>query len=468
MDTHKVLASECIMNLRKRVIFAVLGLSTLVAGANVALAARTAKASRPDFTQGDKIPEGCTHDWTLGPTGMRGWVYCDTHTTTDARQIKVTRVETGSPAHGAVKVGDVILGVHDKLFDHDARILFGKAITRAEKAENQGRLPLTLWRDGKTMEVAIPLEVMGSYSPTAPFDCSKSQRILDKGCAALAKKMKAKPIDGSLISRALNATLLLASGNPAYLPVVREQAKLLSQYDQPDGVVTWNYGFVNIFLAEYVLATGDRTYVDEGLKRITKMAVDGQGLVGSYGHKFADLKTKRLSGYGMMNSPGLLLTYSMVLAQRAGVDVLGLDKAIDKSTTFLKFYVGKGAIPYGDHNPWIETHDDNGKCGLATVLFDHQDNTAATEFYSRMSVADHGVRRDEGHTGNYFNMTWALPGVVRSGPHASGAWIDEFGWYYDLARRWDGTFLYQGAPEPRPQVYDNWESTGSYLLGFTY
>ena len=85
-----------------------------------------------------------------------------------------------------------------------------------------------------------------------------------------------------------------------------------------------------------------------------------------------------------------------------------------------------------------------------------------------MSVADHGVRRDEGHTGNFFNMTWALPGVVRSGPHASGAWIEEFGWYYDLARRWDGTFLYQGAPTPRPESYNNWESTGAYLLGFTY
>ncbi|NQV31485.1 MAG: HEAT repeat domain-containing protein, partial [Phycisphaeraceae bacterium] len=439
----------------------------LVIHAHVALAARPAKVACPDFTQGDKIPEGWTHDWTLGPTGMRGWIYCDTHTTTDSRQIKVTKVEKGSPADGVVQVGDVILGVHGKLFDHDARILFGKAITKAEKTENQGHLALTIWRNGNTTQVAIQLEVMGSYSPTAPFNCSKSNKILDKACAALANKMKANPTDGSLISRALNATLLLASGDPEYLPVVKEQAKLLSQYNQSSGVITWNYGFVNIFLGEYVLATGDRTYVDEGLKRITKMAVDGQGLVGSYGHKFADLKTKRLSGYGMMNSPGLLLTYSMVLAQRAGVDVPGLDKAIDKSTTFLKFYVGKGAIPYGDHNPWIETHDDNGKCGLATVLFDHQGNADATEFYSRMSVADHGVRRDEGHTGNYFNMTWALPGVVRSGPHASGAWLAEFGWYYDLARRWDGTFLYQGAPEPRPQVYDNWESTGSYLLGFT-
>ena len=449
-------------------IFMAFGIFILLAGANVALAARPAKAKCPDFTKGDKIPEGWTHDWALGPTGMRGWIYCDTHTTTGSRQIKVTKVEKGSPAGGVLEVGDVILGVHGKPFDDDARMLFGKAITKAEKTENSGKLPLMVWRNGKTENIVVTIEPMGSYSSTAPFDCPKSKKILKKSCAALAKKMKANPTGGPLITRALNALLLLASGETAYLPVVKEQAKLLSQYDQSSGVRTWNYGFVNIFLGEYVLATGDRTYVDEGLKRITKMAVDGQSVVGSYGHGFIDEKTGRLGGYGMMNSPGLLLTYSMVLARRAGLDIPNLDNAINKSTSFLEFYVGKGAIPYGDHNPWIETHDDNGKCGLAAVLFDHQGNASATEFFSRMSVADHGPRRDEGHTGNYFNMTWAMPGVVRSGSHASGAWIEEFGWYYDLARRWDGTFVYQGAPEPRPQSYNNWESTGAYLLGYAY
>lgn len=449
-------------------IFVVFDIFIMLAGANDALAARPAKAKCPDFTKGDKIPDGWTHDWTLGPTGTRGWIYCDTHTTTGSRQIKITKVEKGSPAEGILEVGDVILGVYGKPFDDDARILFGKGITKAEKTENRGKLPVIRWRKSKTAQVVIQLQPMGSYSPTAPFNCPKSKKIIEQGCAALARKIKANPTGGPIITRALNATALLASGNPKYLPVVREQARLLSQYNQSKGVRTWNYGFVNIFLGEYVLATGDRTYVDEGLKRITKMAVDGQSVVGSWGHGFIDEKTGRLGGYGMMNSPGLLLTYSMVLAHRAGLNIPNLDKAINKSTSFLEFYVGKGAIPYGDHRPWIETHDDNGKCGLAAVLFDHQGNATATEFFSQMSVAAHGPPRDEGHTGNYFNMTWALPGVVRSGPHASGAWMEEFGWYYDLARRWDGTFVYQGAPEPRPQVYNSWDSTGAYLIGYTY
>ncbi|MDG2083385.1 MAG: DUF6288 domain-containing protein, partial [Planctomycetota bacterium] len=92
-------------------------------------------AQKPDLTQGGTVPEGWTHDWNLGPTGARGWIYCDKHVTTDARQILVTEVAAGSPADGKLKVGDVITGVTGKPIDDDARMLFGKAITAAESEE---------------------------------------------------------------------------------------------------------------------------------------------------------------------------------------------------------------------------------------------------------------------------------------------------------------------------------------------
>lgn len=434
----------------------------LFPGANVVSAAGV---KCPDLTQGEKIPKGWTHDWTLGPTGTRGWMYSDTGVTTDARQIQITKVEKGSPGDGVLEVGDVITGVRGKPFDDDPRILFGKAITEAEKKENRGELRLIRWRKGKTENVIVKLQVLGSYSATSPYNCPKSKRIIEQGCQAMAKKMKENP-KGNLITRALNATALLASGNPDYLPVIREQAKLLSQYNQSSGVRTWNYGYVNIFLAEYVLATGDRTYVDEGLKRITKMVVDGQSVVGSWGHGFTEGKAKRLGGYGMMNATGLPLTYSLVLARQAGLGSAELDNAIDKSERLLQFYTGKGSIPYGDHSPWMETHCNNGVNGMAAVLFDFLGNAKTTEFFSRMSVASHGAERDAGHTGNFFNMVWALPGVARSGPYATGAWIQEFGWHYDLARRWDGTFFYQGAPLAGTDSYNNWDCTGVYLIGY--
>ena len=133
----------------------------------------------PDLTQGGKRDQ--KHDWTLGPTGARGWMWGRGLETTDARQILITKVDKGSPGEGVLEVGDVILGVGGKPFDSDPRRALGQAITEAEKTDNKGLLNLIRWRKGTKEEVVVPLKVMGSYSDTAPFDCPKSKQILEQG-----------------------------------------------------------------------------------------------------------------------------------------------------------------------------------------------------------------------------------------------------------------------------------------------
>ena len=418
----------------------------------------------PDFTKGDAIPAKAKHDWNLGPTGLRGWMFCDQLVTSDARQIAVTKVEQGSPADGIVAVGDVLLGVGGKAFSYDPRTELGRAITAAETVAGGGKLALTRWRAGTTEEVVVTLPVLGSYSATAPFDCAKSQRILAQGCRVLAEKVALPAHDEDPIVRSLNALALLASGEAAYLPLVKREAEWAAGF-QSDSMQTWHYGYVTMLLAEYVLATGDQS-VMPGLRRLALAAARGQSAVGSWGHGFAT-PSGRLGGYGMMNSPGLPLTISLVLAREAGVKDPEVARAIELSARLLRFYIGKGAIPYGDHHPWIENHEDNGKCGMAAVLFNLLGEQNGAEFFSRMSIASHGPERDTGHTGNFFNILWSLPGVAQSGPQATGAWMDEFGaWYFDLARRWDGSFLHQGPPETDEDSYAGWDCTGGYLLAY--
>jgi len=418
----------------------------------------------PDFTQGDAIPAKAEHDWNLGPTGLRGWLFCDQMVTTDARQIAITQVENGSPADGVFLVGDVILGVGGKPFSYDPRTEFGRALTIAESEAGGGILKVTRWRAGKVEEVVVELPVLGSYGATAPYDCPKSKRILEQGCKALAEKVAMSPHQDDPIVRSLNALALLASGDPAWLPLVKKEAQWAAEFSS-GSMQTWHYGYVMILLAEYVLATGDTSLLP-GLRRLALEAANGQSAVGSWGHGFAR-PDGRLGGYGMMNSPGVPLTISLVLAREAGVKDPEVARAIELSARLLRFYIGKGAIPYGDHHPWIETHEDNGKCGMTAVLFDLLGEVKGAEFFSRMSVASHGPERDTGHTGNFFNILWAMPGVARSGPHATGAWMQEFGaWYFDLARRWDGTFLHQGPPEPDHDSYGGWDCTGGYLLAY--
>jgi len=436
----------------------------LAVPASVSAAAAKGNPANPDFTKGDAIPAKAKHDWNLGPTGLRGWMFCDQMVTTDARQIAITKVEKGSPADGILAVGDAILGVGGKPFSYDPRTEFGKALTTAETEAGGGKLAVTRWRAGKVEEVVIKLPVLGSYGATAPYDCPKSKRILEQGCKALAEKVAKSSRQDDPIVRSLNALALLASGDPAYLPLVKKEAQWAAGFSA-DSMQTWYYGYVMILLSEYVLATGDES-VMPGLRRLALEAAKGQSAVGSWGHGFAR-PDGRLGGYGMMNSPGVPLTIGLVLAREAGVKDPELPRAIELSARLLRFYIGKGAIPYGDHHPWIENHEDNGKCGMTAVLFNLLGEANGAEFFSRMSLASHGPERDTGHTGNYFNILWAMPGVAQSGPRATGAWMQEFGaWYFDLARRWDGTFLHQGPPETEDDSYGGWDCTGVYLLAY--
>ncbi len=418
----------------------------------------------PDFTKGDVVAKDGPHDWTLGPTGARGWIYTNHGHSGEARQILVTAVAKGSPAAAVLSVGDVILGVDGKSFSGDARIQFASAIGAAETEKGGGKLGLLRWRAGKSETVAVSLPVLGNYSATTPYDCSKSKRIFEQGCKSLAARMASPNYErANPIPRSMNALALLASGNKEWLPLVKREAEWAAGFST-ESFATWYYGYAMMFAAEYVIATGDQS-VMPGLKRLALEAANGQSAVGTWGHKFAN-PNGNLNGYGSMNQPGLTLMIGMVLARDAGVKDAVLDKAIARGAAFVRWYVDKGAVPYGDHSPY-PAHEDNGKCSSAAVLYDLLGDAGAAEFFAKMGTAAYS-EREQGHTGNYFNVLWALPGVARCGPLAIGAYMKEQAWYYDLARGWDGAFAYQGSPvgEEEHGKYTNWDCSGGYLLAY--
>jgi len=166
----------------------------------------------PDLTKGGTNFND--HAWTLGPTGARGWMWESYLETCNARQILVTEVDKRSPADGVLEVGDVILGLDGKLFDSDARKAFGRAITEAEKTDNKGTLKLIRWRKGTNANVTLKLQVMGSYSDTAPFDCPKSKKILEQGLRYLATRHFGGPSDEDVVDP-INYWFLRQQGHPS-------------------------------------------------------------------------------------------------------------------------------------------------------------------------------------------------------------------------------------------------------------
>ena len=281
----------------------------------------------PDLTQTSAVDRTLTYN--LGATGLRGWIYTrpanffesqQGRTTTASRQILVTHVGAKSPADGVMKVDDVILGAGGKLFTDDARKGMALAIQEAEKAANGGILKLTRWRAGKTEEVRLKLRVMGTYSDTAPYNCPKSKLIFDDACKVLEKE----PLKDNLWG-AVNGLALMATGNPDYLPRVREFARKMApptlKLELKDGMVIWDWGYRNLFLCEYYLLTGDK----EVLHAITEYTVSlakGQSMYGTFGHGIAPPSPEgKLHGsippYGPVNSAGLVATSQSSWARSA-------------------------------------------------------------------------------------------------------------------------------------------------------
>jgi Family of unknown function (DUF6288)/HEAT repeats len=415
----------------------------------------------PDLTK-DAQTVDRKETYNLGATGLRGWIYTKAannldaaqgRTTLASRQILVTHVGAASPADGVVKVDDVILGVDGKPFSDDARKSFALAIQQAETKARDGVLKLTVWRAGQTQDLSLKLAVMGTYSDTAPYKCDKSKLILENAIKVLEKEKMATNWTGSI-----QALALLSTGKPEYLPKLREFAHTLAKTDidpnkKPVGSTwgdTWNMGYRLIFLCEYYMVTNDQ----EILPAIEKSALQltrGQSMYGTFGHGFAALtKDGKFNGsvppYGPVNMAGLPANLGIVLAKKCGVKNPEIDQAIIRAAGFFGYFTDKGSIPYGEHEPW-PYHENNGKNSLTAVMFAAMGNKPKeTEFFARMATAGY-PSREYGHTGQGFSYLWSALGAAAGGPETTAAFFRMSSWHYDLVRRSDGSFTYDGAEQ---------------------
>lgn len=439
----------------------------------------TSLAAAPDLTTGGVPTDTLTVN--LGPTGARGWVYHSGSSvgyTGDSRQIQITAVDAGSPAAGILAANDVILGANGTggtpvNFTSDARRSLALAIADAE-ARNPGILKLIRWRAGVTSMVDVTLRTMGAYTTTAPYNCPKSAKILQEGMQYV--------FDHETSGRySFGALALLASGNAAYQARVQTEARALipsaatmvqMKSDVRDTASTWERGHTLIFLSEYYLATNDAQVIP-AIEAYAVNIAKNQSLFGTLGHIYAD-KNKDGSNngpmggvYGVVNSTGLPCFFGLLLARECGLTNPEIEPAITRTSRFFSYYTGKGAIPYGEHEPYYQGHENNGKSGLAALAFALQTNRAAEEkFFTKMALASPS-EREAGHTGPFFNYLWAPLGANCGGEDAAAAYFSRASWHFDLARRWDGSFAYDSisgdGPDSGAQYNDFRMSTAALL-----
>ncbi len=469
---------------------------------------RAVAQSGPDLTTTNLASINTTYNYSLGPTGLRGWIYIpypggdaqnaiasqELMTSFAPYQVLVTAVGTNTPAAGIIQTNDVLLGVNTglnnlpvALFTNDTRKSIGWAIGAAEAGD--GWMNFKIWRAGVTNDVSIRLPLRGlAYSATAPYNCPKSAVILSNAFNIISNRTFTVGTPGNQIL----GLALLASGNTNFFPKVQAYARSIPMPVSAAQAVAfgqlgmWDCGYDLIFLSEYYLKTGDTNV----LPQIAAYALDGAQCTdryGTVGHSPAVFNADgsfngTSQGYGPVNQVGLAVDLGLVLGRKAmlaagmTVDPL-IDAGITRGNGFFGWYVQKGNLPYGEHTPWLY-HAGNGKEALAALLFALQGNMPVqAEYWTRMTVAGY-TGREYGHTGQGFPYLWGGPGANLGGTNAMAAYVQQIQWHLDLERRCDGSFVYDGGEQyGASPVSDYWlvggnnsyngiDPTASYVLTY--
>ncbi len=465
------------------------GLICLLAAKGSLAALKEAKSIEvPDLTTGAEVDK--SKSYNLGATGLRGWIFTKppTHmdsyqgrTTILSRQILVTHVGVKSPADGVMQIGDVILGVDGKPFDDDARKLFAIAIQRAESSAGKGDLNLSVWRAGKTQEIRLRLRKLGDYKPASPLHSAKAKLILDEACQALAKEGIGNDWAGPI-----SALAMLASGKEEFMPVVRDFAHQIAKktIDQDPAKMddgSWDLSYRNLFLCEYYLLTQDKA-VFPAINQLTIMMAQGQSTFGTFGHGLrSPTPDGKLHGsvpaYGPVNNTGLVVNIAILLGGKCGVNDPEVKPAIERASKFFGHYVERGAIPYGEHEAY-PTHDNNGKNAMSAVFFALQPNRPEqARYFTKMTTASF-CNREYGHTGQGLSYLWGALGANCGGPAALAGFFNQSSWHFDLERRCDGSFVYDGDEQFGPGAtddntyygkssYDGLSPTATYVLTYS-
>jgi len=365
----------------------------------------------------------------LGPTGLRVSPF--------GPNLFVNNAYVGSPADGRILHGDYLYAVNGEVFGEDMFGDIAEAITQAETEEGKGIISFDLLRDGKKMTVELQLEVLGTYSSTAPYDCPKTDRIVANAEAFLARRGGVVP-GGHPVYQNADAMFLLASGSPEYQGLVRRHVynriakRDLEKPIDPLGRKVggpWDTSADLLLAAEYYLATGDRNvlpymrYCCDTLTatQIRTLKEEGPwpqvqpGQTGGWRHNFYGG-----AGYGTMPAIGVPAALGYHLTREAGVqyNFEGYERAVN---WFLHNGAKIGSIIYGySANPrttgnYIDPEKlaagmlgpGNGGVAGAAILFDLRGNGPVARTCS--FVATHCYNNTWGAHGGHFWLNFYTP-----------------------------------------------------------
>jgi len=432
---------------------------------------------QPWKQRADSGPDAVVPGWyyNLGLSGLRIELVENAPTT-----LVVRHVFEGSPAHKKVEVGDSIVGVAgarfttphrdgygmDKFGAHGPVLEFANALETCQGPQANGKLALTVRREGKEREITLDIgRRYGTFSPTFPAECKKSERILGELLEFLAAAQREDGSFGDPVVDTFAPLALLQSDVPAHRKAVernvRFHARTTKAVDE-DSLINWRYMTAAIVMSEWELATRDKWVVAE-LAQVRDFLYSSQYLSlaqlkpsvkqshpdawpenelqqhGGWGHNTG------FEGYGpiaMLTGQGAL---AFALMSRCGVEI---DRARhDAAYAFLERGTGSnGYVWYGDEVAGDKDWADMGRtgaAGIANALAPWPDATYRSRAKRHSAViGEHPESFPDTHGSPILGMGYAgLAAWVE--PTNFRRLMDANRWWFTLAQCNDGTFYYQ-------------------------
>jgi hypothetical protein len=378
---------------------------------------------------------------SMAATGLHVLFYPKWPHTPDSIEVRI--IEKGSPADGGgLKVGDMVVGIGDKKFDKHPSTAMSEAVDMGEAAG--GNLTLLL-KDGR--KATLSFQNLGPYSATAPYNCSKSDKLIEQAASQIMKKKGpgSSPTRTDLLG-------LMATGEKEHLEFVAkliksngildvDQKVIDEHFDKGTniGMTGWTFGYNLIALGEYFLLTEDKEVLP-AMKTYALGLARGQDAVGLWGHRFVRGEFNRTPGYGIMNQPSLSSFMGLIFAKKCGLKDPLLDKAIQKTYAYVADHIGKGGFPYGVHGPAEDQFNNNGTSGSAAICMSLLGNQKGASYFSKIAAPTHR-QLTYGHASPFFNPLWTPLGASLSGPEVTQRFFKKSLWHFNSKRIWQGGFV---------------------------
>ena len=353
-------------------------------------------------------------------------------------ELLVVHVLAETPASGALKLDDIIIGANGRLFadPEDPRPELGNAMCESQSRELGGILTLQIVRARKPINVKIDLGSKLDFSDTWPYDCEKTKQVR---AAALKFVM-----DSHLWHRYdfWTPTFLMASGDDAALELARREllAGIKDSYEESTGASAWSGGYRLTNLCEYYLLTGDSAVLP-AIRNQAEGVSWAQYRSGSWSHgggKGPNVTSPGMAsgGYGEVNNAGLGALIGLCLARQCGI--VPYKHTLPRSIRFFGPFCGENlGYGLGTASDSRTGRMDNGMNGMSALVFHLLGEDEMAERWAR-SVCHMWMGRERGHADAIFSAAWG-PVTAALAPKAEfHAFMNHMKWAYEMGRARDG------------------------------